>query len=123
MQHLILHLPTEARLGGPVQNRWCYSTERMQKTLRANVKINLELKHRWPRLSLPRRRQTSSQHIMKPKISICIIQSLGTILATPNSVNPTSAYSKRSSDLLVLREIRFWISKNGGLLHCISSPT
>ena len=33
MQHLILHLPTEARFGGPVQNRWCYSTERMQKTL------------------------------------------------------------------------------------------
>ena len=32
MQHLILHLPTEERLGG-VQNRWCYATERMQKTL------------------------------------------------------------------------------------------
>jgi len=32
MQHLKLHLPTEARLGGPVQNLWCYSTERMQKT-------------------------------------------------------------------------------------------
>jgi hypothetical protein len=29
MQHLILHLLTEARLGGPVQNRWCYATERM----------------------------------------------------------------------------------------------
>ena len=38
MQHLILHLPTEARLGGPVQNRWCYATERMQKTLRAKCK-------------------------------------------------------------------------------------
>ena len=38
MQHLILHLPTEARLGGPVQNRWCYSTPPMQKTLRAKCK-------------------------------------------------------------------------------------
>ena len=38
MQHLILHLPTEARLGGPVQDRWCYATERMQKTLRAKCK-------------------------------------------------------------------------------------
>ena len=38
MQHLILHLPTEARLGGPMQNRLCYSTERMQKTLRAKCK-------------------------------------------------------------------------------------
>ncbi|MQL46429.1 DUF4218 domain-containing protein, partial [Escherichia coli] len=33
MQHLILHLPTEARLGGPVQDRWFYATKRMQKTL------------------------------------------------------------------------------------------
>ena len=33
MQHLILHLPTEARFGGPVQNCSCYSTKRMKKTL------------------------------------------------------------------------------------------
>ena len=34
MQHLILHLPIEARLGGgSVQNCWCYATERMWKTL------------------------------------------------------------------------------------------
>ena len=38
MQHLILHLPTEARFGGPVQDRWCYATESMQKTLRAKCK-------------------------------------------------------------------------------------
>src|SRR3954471_17363238 len=38
MQHMILHLPTEARLGGPVKNRWCYATERMQKTLREKCK-------------------------------------------------------------------------------------
>ena len=33
MQHLILHLPYEARMGGPVQGRWCYSIERFQKVL------------------------------------------------------------------------------------------
>ena len=39
MQHLILHLPTEAKLGGgAVQNCWCYATKRMQKTLRAKCK-------------------------------------------------------------------------------------
>ena len=38
LDHLILHLPPEARLGGPVQNRWCYPTERMQKTLRQKCK-------------------------------------------------------------------------------------
>jgi hypothetical protein len=34
MAHMILHLPAEARMGGPVQNRWMYGTERQQKTLR-----------------------------------------------------------------------------------------
>ena len=34
MQHLIVHLPSEAHLGGPVQARWCYPIERCLKTLR-----------------------------------------------------------------------------------------
>ena len=33
MQHLIVHLPFEARLGGPVQARWCYPIEQCLKTL------------------------------------------------------------------------------------------
>jgi hypothetical protein len=35
MQHLILHLPYEARMGGPVQYRWMYRIENCQKDLRA----------------------------------------------------------------------------------------
>lgn len=38
MQHMILHLPFEARMGGPVHGRWCYSIERVQKVLRAKCK-------------------------------------------------------------------------------------
>jgi hypothetical protein len=38
MQHMILHLPYEARMGGPVQGRWCYSIERFQKILRNKCK-------------------------------------------------------------------------------------
>jgi hypothetical protein len=34
MQHLIVHLPNEAKLGGPIQARWCYPIERCLKTLR-----------------------------------------------------------------------------------------
>ena len=34
MQHLILHLPYEARMGGPVQARWCYIIEICLKILR-----------------------------------------------------------------------------------------
>jgi hypothetical protein len=33
MQHFILHLPYEARMGGPVQGRWCYPIERCLKTI------------------------------------------------------------------------------------------
>ena len=38
MQHLILHLPSEVRMGGPVQNRWCYSIERCLKVVRTKCK-------------------------------------------------------------------------------------
>jgi hypothetical protein len=34
MQHMILHLPYEARMGGPVHARWCYSIERVLKVIR-----------------------------------------------------------------------------------------
>jgi hypothetical protein len=34
MQHLIVHLPYEARMGGPVQGRWCYPIERCLKVVR-----------------------------------------------------------------------------------------
>ena len=38
MQHMILHLPYEARMGRMVQGRWCYSIERCQKVLRTKCK-------------------------------------------------------------------------------------
>ena len=38
MQHLILHLPYETRMGGPMQGCWCYSIERFQKVLRTKCK-------------------------------------------------------------------------------------
>jgi hypothetical protein len=38
MQHLILHLPHEARLGGPVLACWCYPIERCLKLLRQKCK-------------------------------------------------------------------------------------
>jgi hypothetical protein len=40
MQHLILHLSYEVRMGGPIQFRWCYAIEREQKILEPNAKIN-----------------------------------------------------------------------------------
>jgi hypothetical protein len=34
MLHLIIHLPNEVRMGGPVHYRWCYPVKRNLKTLR-----------------------------------------------------------------------------------------
>ena len=44
MQHMILHLPYEARMGGPIQGHWCYSIERQQKILwtKCKNKCNIE---------------------------------------------------------------------------------
>ncbi len=44
MQHMILHLPFEVRMGDPVHGRWCYSIERVQKVLRAKCKNKCKLK-------------------------------------------------------------------------------
>ena len=38
MQHLIVHLPYEARLGGPIQARWNYPFERKIQQLRKKVR-------------------------------------------------------------------------------------
>ena len=37
MQHLLIHLPYEAKVGGPVQYRWMYHIERALKKLRPMV--------------------------------------------------------------------------------------
>jgi hypothetical protein len=37
MQHLLVHLPWEARVGEPVHFRWMYSQERELKKLRYTV--------------------------------------------------------------------------------------
>jgi hypothetical protein len=38
MQHLLVHLPWEGRVGGPMQFRWMYSQERELKKLRYTVR-------------------------------------------------------------------------------------
>jgi hypothetical protein len=38
MQHLLVHLPYEAKIGGPQQYRWMYHIERVLKKLRAMIR-------------------------------------------------------------------------------------
>jgi hypothetical protein len=37
MQHLLVHLPYEAKVGGPIQYRWMYFVERDLKKLKATI--------------------------------------------------------------------------------------
>jgi hypothetical protein len=37
MQHLLVHIPYEAKVGGPVQYRWMHPIERLLKYLRSMV--------------------------------------------------------------------------------------
>jgi hypothetical protein len=46
MQHLLAHLPWEAKVGGHVQFRWMYSQERELKKLRATVRNKARVKGR-----------------------------------------------------------------------------
>ena len=43
MEHMILHLPYEARMCGPVHSRWCYSIERQLKVLRTKCKSKCKI--------------------------------------------------------------------------------
>ena len=103
MQHLILHLPTEARLGGPVQDRWCYATERMQKTLRAKCKNKRRIEASMAEAFITEEvanfvtahYEAKNHHLHNPKPRHND--------ADPKKVGPTSAYSKGSSHQPVLR--------------------
>ena len=97
MQHLILHLPTEARLGGPVQYRWCYPTERMQKTLRQKCKNKRRIEASMAEAFITEEAANFVTAHYEAKNHHFIIRSLGTIMTTLKRVDPTSAYSKGSS--------------------------
>ena len=114
MQHMILHLPYEARMGGPVQHRWCYSIERCQKILRTKCKNNAKLKLPSQRHTFWRSCQTSHQNIILRIFLACIIHPHVTMLW---KLTRTSAFSKGNSEVQVLQPSRPWIFKSG-VLSC-----
>jgi hypothetical protein len=44
MEHLLIHIPYEAKVGGPVQYRWMYHIERALKNLRGMVRNKARVK-------------------------------------------------------------------------------
>ena len=87
MQHLLLHLPYEARMGGAVQYRWCYPIERCQKVLRTKCKNNCKIEASSAELYILRRCQTSQSNTMVTIFPVCIIHPLVTMLAIMNRVS------------------------------------
>jgi hypothetical protein len=59
MQHLLVHLSWEARVGGPMQFRWMYSQERELKKLRYTVHNKARVDGVLRRQSRVKRLQTS----------------------------------------------------------------
>jgi hypothetical protein len=90
MEHMILHLPYEARMGGGVQGRWCYPIERSLKVLGRNVEINVKSRPPLQRHTFWRRCRTSQQHTMVTASLVCTIHPHVTMLV---KMNRTSAFS------------------------------
>ena len=103
MQHMILHLPYEARMGGPVQGRWCYSIERCQKVLRTKCKNKCKIEAPLQRHTFWRRFQTSQQNTMLTTFLACIIHPLVTM---PAKMNQALAFSEGNSEVQVVRPTR-----------------
>ena len=65
--------PDRGKIRGPVQNRWCYATKRMQKTLRAKCKNKRRIEASMAEAFITEEATNFVTHTTKPKIVICII--------------------------------------------------
>ena len=84
MQHMILHLPYEARMGGLCRAIGAIQLRDVKRFFELNVKINAKLKHPLQRHTFWRRCKTSQQNTMLTTFLACIIHPLVTILAKMN---------------------------------------
>jgi len=91
MQHMILHLPYEARMGGLCRAVGAIQLRDIRRFFELNVKINAKLKLTLQRHTFWRKCQTLQQNTMLTTFLACIIHPLVTMLA---KMNRTSAFSE-----------------------------
>jgi hypothetical protein len=91
MQHLIVHLPNEARLGGPIQVHWCYPIERCLKTLRKKYTNKGRIEASIAEASIREEVSNFMTSYYKSNLLASIIHPLVTMLA---KLNRPSAFSK-----------------------------
>jgi hypothetical protein len=101
MQHMILHLPYEARMGGPVDGRWCYSVERVLKVLRTMTRNKNKIE-----ASIAEAYCTEEVTNFTTKYYADTLPSVHNPTPTmPTKMNRTSASSKGNSEEQVLQLI------------------
>ena len=131
MQHLLLHLPYEAKMGGLCSTIGAIQLRDVRRFFERNAKINTKLKLQLQSHIFRRRCHTSQPNIMVTTFLSCIIHPLITMLAITNRV---SAFSEDNLKVQVMRGIRPWTMKSGvvscytvdqplrgGAVYCVSS--
>jgi len=91
MQHLLLHLPYEAQMGGLCSTIGAIQLRDIRRFFELNVKIYAKLKLTLQRHTFWRKCQTLQQNTMLTTFLACIIHPLVTMLA---KMNRTSAFSE-----------------------------
>ena len=84
MQHMIMHLPYEARMGGLCRAIGAIQLRDVKRFFELNVKTNAKLKHPLQRHTFWRRCQTSQQNTMLTTFLAYIIYPLVSMLAKKN---------------------------------------
>ena len=104
MQHLILHLPYEARMGGgPVQGRWCYPIERCLKTIRKKCRNKCKIEASIAEAYILEEVSNFTTTYYGDKLPSVHNPPLVTMMAT---MNRTSAFFEGNSEAQVVRPPR-----------------
>ena len=103
MQHMILHLPYEAGMGGLWRAVGAIQLRDVKRFFELNVKINAKLKHPLQRHTFWRRCQTLQQNTMLTTFLACIIHPLITM---PVKMNQALAFSEGNSKVQVVQPTR-----------------
>ena len=116
MQHLLLHLPSEARLGGPYSTVGCIQLRGNRRIFETKARINAALKHLYVRHTLTRRWQTSPQNTIMTICPLVIIRCLVTMSST-QQIYPNLAFSQGSvADQVATSPSQYYIKS--GRLSC-----
>jgi hypothetical protein len=103
MQHLILHLPYEARMGGSVQGRWCYPIERCLKTIRKKYRNKCKIEASIAEAYILEEVSNFTTTYYGDKLPSVQNPPLITMMA---AMNRTSTYFKANSETQVVRPPR-----------------